>query len=141
MYIPDIIQKERNSVKNNFPEKTEFLLYQTEDGQIQIETRMQDETVWLSINQMAELFGVDKSGISRHLKNILESGELNRNSVVAIFATTACDGKKTARKTNNRNFFEVVKAGISDKPYFPTCRLKFFRRFPVFPCGLRITPF
>ncbi|OGV45787.1 MAG: cell filamentation protein Fic [Lentisphaerae bacterium GWF2_44_16] len=81
-------------MKNNLPEKTEFLLYKTEDGQIQIETRMQDETVWLSLNQMAELFGVDKSGISRHLKNILESGELSRNSVVAIFATTASDGKK-----------------------------------------------
>ena len=72
---------------------TQFLLYQTEDGSIRIETRMHNETVWLTINQMAELFGVDKSGISRHLKNIYESGELNKNAVVAIFATTASDGK------------------------------------------------
>lgn len=70
------------------PSDTQFLLYQTQDGSIRIETRMQNETVWLTINQMAELFDVDKSGISRHLRNIYESGELDKNSVVAIFATT-----------------------------------------------------
>nr|VFJ56502.1 MAG: Virulence protein RhuM family protein [Candidatus Kentron sp. DK]VFJ66640.1 MAG: Virulence protein RhuM family protein [Candidatus Kentron sp. DK] len=70
-----------------------MLLYKTDDGRIRIETRMQDETIWLTINQMAELFGVDKSGISRHLKNIFESRELERHSVVANFATTASDGK------------------------------------------------
>lgn len=75
------------------PTDTQFLLYQTTDGNIRIETRMQNETVWLTINQMAELFGVDKSGISRHMKNVYESGELDKNSVVAIFATTASDGK------------------------------------------------
>lgn len=75
------------------PTDTQFLLYQTADGNIRIETRMENETVWLTINQMAELFGVDKSGISRHMKNVYESGELDKNSVVAIFATTASDGK------------------------------------------------
>ncbi len=78
---------------NNLPAKTEFLLYKTEDGKVKIQTRMQDETVWLTLNQMAELFDIDKSGISRHLKNIFESGELDRKSVVAIFATTAADSK------------------------------------------------
>lgn len=72
---------------------SEFILYKSEDGKIKIEVRMQNETIWLSINQMAELFQVDKSGISRHLKNIFETGELSRNSVVANFATTANDGK------------------------------------------------
>lgn len=71
----------------------EFLLYQTEDGHIRLEARLQNETIWLSINQMAELFGVDKSGISRHLRNIFESNELTREAVVAKFATTAADGK------------------------------------------------
>jgi hypothetical protein len=75
------------------PSDTQFLFYQTQDGSIRIETRMQDETVWLTINQLAELFCIDKSGISRHLKNVYESGELDKNSVVAIFATTASDGK------------------------------------------------
>lgn len=72
---------------------TEFLLFETKDGQLRVETRMQDETVWLTLNQMAELFAVDKSGISRHLKNIFTSGELERVLVVANFATTASDGK------------------------------------------------
>lgn len=71
----------------------EFLLYQTEDGESRIEVRMQGETVWLTQQQMAELFDVDKSGISRHLRNIYESGELSQDSVVAKFATTAADGK------------------------------------------------
>ncbi len=81
--------------KNNeiTPAKGEFLLYKTEDGRIRIETRLQDETIWLSLNQIAKLFDVDKSGISRHFKNIFESGELSRDSVVAKFATTAEDGK------------------------------------------------
>lgn len=59
------------------PAETEFLLYTTEDGRIKIQTRMQEETVWLTLNQLAELFQVDKSGISRHLKNIFETGELD----------------------------------------------------------------
>ena len=49
---------------------TQFLLFETADGSIRVETRMQDESIWLTINQLSELFGVDKSGISRHLKNI-----------------------------------------------------------------------
>ena len=72
---------------------TQFLLFETADGSIRVETRMQDESIWLTINQLSELFGVDKSGISRHLKNIYESGEFDKNAVVAVFATTASDGK------------------------------------------------
>lgn len=74
-------------------EGTEFLLFETKDGQLRVETRMQDETVWLTLAQMAALFAVDKSGISRHLKNVFTSGELDRAAVVANFATTASDGK------------------------------------------------
>jgi hypothetical protein len=72
---------------------TEFLLFETKDGQLRVETRMQGETVWLTLTQMAALFAVDKSGISRHLKNVFASGELERATVVANFATTASDGK------------------------------------------------
>ena len=72
---------------------TELLLYQTEDGQTRIEVRLVGETLWLTQNQMAELFQVDKSGISRHLKNVFETGELSPESVVAEFAATAADGK------------------------------------------------
>ena len=72
---------------------TELIIYQTEDGQTKIDVHMENETVWLSLDQMAELFQRDKSTISRHIKNIFDEGELTRESVVANFATTATDGK------------------------------------------------
>lgn len=72
---------------------SEIVMYQTEDGLTKIETTFDGDTVWLSLDQMAELFQRDKSTISRHIKNIFNEGELERNSVVANFATTASDGK------------------------------------------------
>ena len=74
-------------------DKGQFLLYQTPDGDSQIEVKLQNDTVWLSLDQMAELFQRNKSTISRHIKNVLEDGELDADSVVANFATTATDGK------------------------------------------------
>ena len=68
-------------------------MYTTEDGLTKIETTFDEDTVWLSLDQMTELFQRDKSTISRHIKNIFQEGELDRNSVVANFATTATDGK------------------------------------------------
>ena len=73
--------------------EAEFLLYQTEDGQIRVDVRLHKESVWLSLKQMAELFQRDESVISRHIKNVFDEGELQRGSVVANFATTATDGK------------------------------------------------
>lgn len=72
---------------------SEIIMYQTEDGLTKIEATFDKDTVWLSIDQMAELFQRDKSTISRHIKNIFNEGELIRNSVVAKFATTATDSK------------------------------------------------
>lgn len=74
-------------------DKGQFLLYQTPDGDSQIEVKLQNDTVWLSLDQMAELFQRNKSTISRHVKNVLEDGELEKKSVVAFFATTASDSK------------------------------------------------
>ena len=74
-------------------EKSDMIIYTTEDGLTKIETTFDGDTVWLSIDQMAELFQRDKSTISRHIKNIFTEGELQRDSVVAKFATTASDGK------------------------------------------------
>jgi len=68
-------------------------IYQAEDGQTEIQVRLENDNIWLSQAQMVELFGVDKSGISRHLRNIFKTGELVRDSVVAKFATTAADQK------------------------------------------------
>jgi DNA ligase (NAD+) len=72
---------------------SEVLIYEAENGQTHVDVRLDAETVWLSLNQMAMLFGRDKSVISRHLRNIFQSGELVRDSVVAFIATTAADGK------------------------------------------------
>ncbi len=77
----------------NFENDSEIFMYQTEDGQTKIDVRMQGETVWLSLNQLVELFQRDKSVISRHIKNVFDEGEQDRNSVVVNFATTALDGK------------------------------------------------
>lgn len=70
-----------------------MLIYQSEDGKIKIDVRFENETVWLSLDQMATLFGRDKSTISRHVNNVFEEGELSAPSVVANYATTAADGK------------------------------------------------
>ena len=67
---------------NDTPEnRSEIIIYQTEDGESRLEVRLVDETVWLSLNQMAELFQRDKSVISKHIKNIFEERELSRDSV------------------------------------------------------------
>ena len=73
--------------------KSNIIIYTTEDGLAKIETTFDEDTVWLSMDQMAELFQRDKSTISRHIKNVFIEGELQRDSVVANFATTAADGK------------------------------------------------
>ncbi|WP_455638490.1 virulence RhuM family protein [Parabacteroides sp.] len=73
-------------------DKGQIIVYQSENT-LQLEVRMEDETVWLSLNQIAELFERDKSVISRHIKNVFEEKELNRDSVVAKIATTGPDNK------------------------------------------------
>jgi hypothetical protein len=73
--------------------EAEVLIYQGEDGRTRIEVRFDGETAWLSLGQMAQLFQRDKSVISRHIANVFEEGELDREGVIAKFATTALDGK------------------------------------------------
>ena len=81
----------------------------TEDGLTKIETTFDEDTVWLSLDQMAELFQRDKSTISRHIKNIFEEGELQRNSVVAKFATTASDEK--TYQVDHYNLDVIISVG------------------------------
>ena len=73
--------------------QSSIVIYETENGQTHIEVMFEQDTLWLSLLQIAELFERDKSVISRHLKNIFDAGELVKNSVVAKNATTAADGK------------------------------------------------
>ncbi len=91
----------------------EIIIYQTEDGLTKINVNMQDETVWLSLYQMAELFQRDKSTISRHIKKIFEEGELQQDSVVANFATTAADGK--VYKVDYYNLDVIISVGYRVK--------------------------
>jgi len=77
----------------------EMVLYRTEDDNVTVSALIKDETIWLTQKAMAELFGIDKSGISRHLAKIFETGELDEKVVVAKIATTtrhgAIEGKRT----------------------------------------------
>lgn len=75
-------------------EKSNILMYTTEDGVTKVEVTFDNDTVWLSLDRIAELFQRNKSTISRHIKNIFLEGELKRDSVVANFATTGADGKR-----------------------------------------------
>ena len=74
-------------------EKADMIIYTTEDGLTKVETTFDGDTVWLSIDQMAELFQRDRSVIGKHVRNIFKEGELEKESVWAKFAYTATDGK------------------------------------------------
>mgnify|MGYP002554458448 CR=1 FL=1 len=74
-------------------QKAELVIFKAQDGNVKLDVNIENETVWLSLDQMSELFERDKSTISRHIKNIFKDGELSQGSVVANFATTASDGK------------------------------------------------
>ncbi|MCI5147090.1 MAG: hypothetical protein D3923_16585, partial [Candidatus Electrothrix sp. AR3] len=80
-------------------EQGTILLYQAEDGQTAVDVRLQDETIWLNLNQIAELFDRDKSVISRHFRNIFQSGELEREATVAKNATVQKEGDRTVTRT------------------------------------------
>ena len=82
-----------NESNRNLPARTEFLMYHSKDGRIQIETRLQNETVWLSQAQMCGLFDKNKRTVSEHIRNIFSEGELQEETVVRKFRTTAADGK------------------------------------------------
>jgi hypothetical protein len=86
------------SLENSF---TEFLLYKTPNGKVKVEIFLKNENIWLTQEKIAMLFGVDRSVITKHLKNIFETFELNENSVCAKFAHTASDGKNYQTKFYN----------------------------------------
>ena len=73
---------------------SQFLIYQNQEGDVKIDVRFQDETIWLSQAEMSVLFSKDKRTISEHISNIFKEGELDENSVIWNFRTTATDGKE-----------------------------------------------
>ena len=99
-------------------DKGQILLYQTPDGESRIEVRLQGETVWLSLEQMAELFQRNKSTISRHIKNVFEEGELQPNTTVAFLATVQMEGKrKVERDIAYYNLDMIISVGYRVHSY------------------------
>ena len=92
---------------------TAIEIYESDDGSVRLNVQIDGETVWLTMDQMALLFGRDKSTISRHLKNVFDEGELTRDSVVANFATTAADGK--TYQVDHFNLDVVISVGYRVK--------------------------
>jgi len=99
-------------MSNNLTERTEFLLYQTDDDRIRIETRMQDETVWLTQKQMAELFQKDIRTINEHLKNIYAEGELVSETTIRKFRIVRLEGtREVARSIDHYNLDAIISVG------------------------------
>ena len=99
-------------------DKGQFLLYQTPDGDSQIEVKLQNDTVWISLDQMAELFQRNKSTISRHIKNVLEDGELQEEATIANFATVQNEGtRKVERVIAFYNLDMIISVGYRVHSY------------------------
>ena len=96
--------------------QSEIILYQTEDGRTRVQVRLEGETVWLSLNQMADLFQRDKSVISRHIKNVFDEGELNPAATVAKSATVQTEGgKQVSRDIEFYNLDVIISVGYRVK--------------------------
>ena len=101
-----------------YMKNSNIIMYTTEDGGTKIETTFDDDTVWLSIDQMAELFQRDKSTISRHIKNIFEEGELSPERTVAKFATVQKEGTRTVeRNIEYYNLDVIISVGYRVKSH------------------------
>ena len=100
---------------------SEIIIYQTEDGKTDIEVRLENEDLWLSQKQLAELFGVTKQNISLHIQNIFEEGELNPNSTVKNFLTVQQEGKrKVRREIEHYNLDMIISVGYRVKSKIAT---------------------
>ena len=86
-------------------EEQKIIIYQTKSGVPQIDVKVEKDTVWLNLNQISALFGRDKSVISRHLKDIYQTQELDRESTVAFFATVQNEGKRSIKR--NIDFYNL----------------------------------
>jgi predicted XRE-type DNA-binding protein len=98
-------------------EATNFLLYTAPDGQVKVECVLHDETIWLTQDRIAELFGVQRPAITKHLKNIFESGELEEKVVGSILEHTtqhgAIDGKTQTRAVKFYNLDAIISVGYA----------------------------
>lgn len=96
--------------------ENEIIIYQTQDGQTKIDVRLENETVWLTQNQMAELFQTTKQNVSLHIKNIFEEGELSENSTVKDYLTVQQEGnRKVSRNISHYNLDVIISVGYRVK--------------------------
>lgn len=116
-----LVYKKRRQSMSEDSAKGNILLYQTGDGDTKIEVTLSGDTVWLTADQMAELFQRNKSTISRHIRNIFESGELEEQLVVAFFATTtqhgAIEGKTQTHDVAYYNLDMIISVGYRVNSY------------------------
>ena len=107
---------ENKIIKNN---EIELVIYETENGNVKLDVNLENETVWLSLDQIAKLFNRDKSVISRHLKNVFDEEELKKEEVVAKFATTtkhgAINGKTQTHLVDYYNLDVIISIGYRVK--------------------------
>ena len=93
-----------------------FIIFKTEDNKVEVDVRFQNETVWLTLDQMSALFDRDKSTISRHIKNVFEEGELERAATVANFATVQTEGdRQVTRNIDYYNLDVIISVGYRVK--------------------------
>ena len=96
--------------------KTELVIFKAQDGNIKLDVNIDKDTVWLSLEQMSELFERDKSTISRHIKNVFKEGELSEDSTVAKFATVQNEGTRNVeRMIENYNLDVIISVGYRVK--------------------------
>jgi hypothetical protein len=106
---------------DNLPVKSEFLVYQTEDGRIKIDVRLEDETVWLTQQVMADLFQTTQQNISLHIRNIFEEGELNPEATHKKYLSVRQEGKRSInRQLDYYNLDMIISVGYRVKSLIAT---------------------
>jgi hypothetical protein len=104
--------------KNTTPENSQFLVYQAEDGQIKIDVRLEEETVWLTHQQMAELFQTTKQNINLHIQNIYEEGELVPEATVKKYLTVRREGQREVKRLlDHYNLDMIISVGYRVKSH------------------------
>ena len=112
----DPIIKFKEREENQMDNKKELVLFNSYDGKVSLSVAVENETVWLTLDQLAELFGRNKSTVSRHITNIYDEGELDRPATVAIFATVQQEGKRQVeRNIEYYNLDVIISVGYRVK--------------------------
>ena len=108
-------------MKKNVPENSQFLVYQAEDGQIKIDVRLEEETVWLTQQQLADLFQTTKQNISLHVQNIYEEGELMPEATVKKYLTVRTEGQRSVKRPlDHYNLDLIISVGYRVKSHVAT---------------------